>query len=164
MGILLGACGGDHATQAAPEEHSARDFYAAPLEAALDDVAERLVTRGFTPEGERVRGFLVEGTAGSTPLALRSGECSVVVLEASGALVETVLRVHGPEGGELARSAGGPGHAALRYCPVNTGSYYISYSARRGSGLYALASFRGPNGIELDLAALFPESSAEAEP
>ena len=151
------------AEQHAPR--SARDFYSVPLESALDRVAGRLVTRGFTPEGERHRGFLVEGTSSSAPLSMRSGECSILVLETSGALGELVLRVHGPDGGELARNAGRGGHAALRYCPPNTGTYYVTYTARRGSGLYCAAAFRGPNGIEMDLAGLFPQpATADVEP
>jgi len=98
-------------------------------------------------------------------VALRSGDCNILVLEASSALAEVDLRVYGPEGGELARGAGGGGHAALRYCPTNTGTYYVSCSARRGSGLYSMGSFRGPNGLEMDLASLFPEpSTTEPEP
>jgi len=99
------------------------------------------------------------------PLGLRAGECSVVIVNASAALEELVIRVHGADGGELARSSGGDAHAALRYCPPNAGTYYVAAVARRGSGLYAMENFSGPTGIDLDLATLFPNSAAaSAEP
>lgn len=160
----VAACGAPSEESEAPPR-SAAEFLSPSLEGALDRVAERLSTRGFRPRGDRARGFLVEGGAASTSLPLQAGECTIVVVETSEALQEVVLRVHGADGAELSRNTGDDNHGALRYCPPNAGTYYVVSAARRGSGLYSLATFRGPNGIDMDLDSLFPVSAAaSAEP
>ncbi len=82
---------------------------------------------------------------------MRTGRCYVVMAMGSSALRELDLRVHDGEGNEVAQDSRDGAFSALRYCPPQSGMYFVVAKAMEGSGLFSVRRFRGPTGLEIRL-------------
>ena len=136
----------------------AEEFRSERVEAMLEGASRVVRTRGFASEGvswpglaegaDVWRGFLLEQGSEVRAIAMRSGSCYVVVAVGSSALRELDLRVFDGDGAEVARDAEPGPAAALRFCPAQSGGYFVAPRAAAGSGLFAVRAFRGPAGLE----------------
>lgn len=142
---------------AEPEAPRAASYRSPPLEATLGDAGESLETRGYAAKGETWRGFLVQQDAVVRELPLRSGACTVLLGTASPGLRELDLHVFDADGAEVAGDDLTGPHAALRYCPTQSGTYYLVARSRTGNGLFAARRFAGPTGLVVRVDDLFPE-------
>lgn len=142
-------------TSAAPPGPTpAADFRSPRVQATLDGAARLLRTRGYLPDGAEARGFLVQHGTQVVPAPLRAGNCYVAVAVGSRAISSLELAMYDGEGALVAEAAAtdaAHGHAALRFCPPQSGGYWATMRAGDGSGLVALRRFRGPTGLELRL-------------
>ena len=140
---LLVACGVD--TVAEEEQAPTADEY---VSEALDDeltaIGGRVQQRGYTPEAEVWRGFLVDGSVATRRLGLRSGQCLAWVAVGSPQLRALEISVHDGDGAEMVRSA--PGEWGVRYCAATSGVHFAVLRAE-GDGLFAARRFDGPRGI-----------------
>lgn len=144
---LPSACDGD--ASADPPARRAAEFRSPAVEAELERAATVVRTRGFTDvDGTPWRGFLVDRGAAVDELRLRRGSCYVVLAAVSAAMEDLTIALYDSDGGEVAHSA--PGTRALRYCPPQTGTYFVALRAE-GSGLFAVARFEGPTGLDIRL-------------
>jgi hypothetical protein len=126
---------------------SASEFRSERVTQTLEEAARVVRTRGFSEQGEEWRGFLVEQGTEVRALPMRAWSCHVVVGVGSAALRELDVRVYDADGAEVARDAEQGVIAALRFCPAQNGTYYVTARAVAGSGLFALRSMRGPTGL-----------------
>jgi hypothetical protein len=155
----------DPAIGALEPEPRAADFRSARVEQAIEAAAEVVETRGFASAGEPWRGFLVEHASEVREEAMRAGTCYVVLGAGSAAVRELNLRVFDSDGGAVVADSDGGALAALRFCPAQSGTYYVSVQAALGSGLFAVRMFRGPTGLEIRTDDLFREvTPGEPEP
>lgn len=138
-----------------PESPRARDYRSSHVTAALRAARRVVETRGFALDGDEWRGFLVEHGTSVSDASLRSGSCYVVVATASSGLRELDLVVYDTDGGEVARDSDTGGHAAVRYCPAQTGTYYATARASAGSGVFAVQRFKGPTGLTVRIDDVF---------
>jgi hypothetical protein len=137
-----------------PGPTPAADFRSPHVQATLDHAARLLRTRGYTPDGTESRSFVVQHGTQVAPAPLRTGNCYVLVAAGSRAIGSLELAVYDGEGAKVAEPVGADaahGHAALRFCPPQSGGYWATVRAVDGSGLVALRRFRGPTGLELRL-------------
>jgi len=164
-GLVLGAGCGDEAEaeEAVPTRHAA-DFQSDWVQAVMAEADRAIQTRGFTAEGEEWRGFLVDQGTEVNEAPMHAGNCYAVLAAGSDALAELVLRVFDSDGAEVAVDASSGPHAALRYCPAHTGTYYVAALATDGTGLFAIRRYSGPPGLEVRLDDLFPEPPAGEAP
>jgi hypothetical protein len=123
----------------------------------MDAASELVRTRGFAASGPEWRGFLVEHGSDTREESMRPGTCSVVLGAASRSMRELDLRVFDSDGGEVAQDATSGALAALRFCPSQSGTYYVAVHASAGSGLFEVRSFRGPTGLEIRIDDVFRE-------
>ena len=120
------------------------------------EVAENLLkTRGFTPEGEEWRGFLVDQGSEVTEASLRGGSCYVVIATGSSSLQELNVRVFDSDGTQVARDGQAGPNAALRYCPPHGGAHYVAALATAGTGLFGVRRYVGPAGLAVRVDDLF---------
>jgi hypothetical protein len=161
LGLALPSCSeGGSDSSAAPR---ADEFRSSRVQQAMEGADGVLRTRGFGLFGEEWRGFLVENDTTIHELQMRSGTCYVAVAAASEAVRELDLRVFDSDGGEVAQDTETGSLSALRYCPGQSGSYYLAARASAGSGLFAVRTFRGPTGLAVRLDDLF-RNAAPVEP
>lgn len=137
-----------------PEPRAAA-YRSPPVEEAMELAAELVQTRGFRPNGEVRRGFLVEQSADTTERPMRTGSCDVILAAGSAAIRELDVTVYASDGSAVAADDIDGPSAALVYCPSQTGTYYLAVRATAGSGLFALRTFRGPTGLEVPIDDLF---------
>jgi hypothetical protein len=124
----------------------------------MDAAAEIVRTRGFAPSGEPWRGFLVDRASDVRELSMRSGTCHVVLAGASSEVRELNLRVFDSEGSEVVQDATSGPLAALRFCPHQSGTYFVAVQVSAGSGLFEVRSFRGPTGLDVRMDDVFREA------
>ncbi len=160
---LLGCGERRDAGEAEQDRPRAAEFRSSRVSRAMDAASEIVRTRGFAPDGEEWRGFLVDHASDVRELAMRAGTCHVVLAGASVEVRELNLRVFDSEGSEVVHDATSGPLAALRFCPHQSGTYYVAVRASAGSGLFEVRSFRGPTGLEIRIDDVFREAQA-AEP
>jgi hypothetical protein len=169
-GLLLCACdavpsAGDAAQD--PTAPRAADFRSAAVDEALQTADQVIRTRGFEPEGDPWRGFLVRQAAQVIPIALHASTCYLWAGTGSRAL-ELDLRVYDSEGREVADDGISGRGAALRFCPSMPGTFYLAARSANGSGIFGVRRYVGPTGLDVRLDDLFsavtPPLAAEAEP
>lgn len=133
----------------------ADDFRSEHAAGRLEVAGNLLRTRGFSPDGEEWRGFLVDQGSAVTEASFDGGRCYVVIATGSASLRELDVRVYDSDGTEVARDGrAGPG-AAVRYCPPHGGTHYVAAFATAGTGLFGVRRFRGPAGLEVRVDDLF---------
>lgn len=156
--LSLAACDADSPVGAVSDGPGrAAEFRSAAVTEAVSAAAEVVQTRGFAPTDGGHRGFLVEDTAEASEASMRSGSCYVALAAGSAALRELELAVYDADGVEVATDAHTGPHAAVLFCPTQTGIYYLTLRASAGSGLYELRTFRGPTGLTIGVDDLFRE-------
>ena len=162
--LLLAAAtwlvGCDEDAVAAPPAERAADFRADAVNRSLEAASAVVRTRGFAAGGDPWRGFLVEHQAGVEEAPMRAGTCTVVLAAASAALRELHLGIYDADGATVAE-AKGPGRAAARYCPSQSGTYYVAVRAAAGNGLFQVRRFRGPTGLDVRLDDVFREEAGD---
>ncbi len=154
-------CDRAEAAQPVPVQRAA-SFRSRAVDAALDKAGDALQTRGFAPDGTQWRGFLVDRASKVTDVSMSSGTCYVVIGEGSSAVREAR-----PAHLRQRRGRGGPGlhlgaGAVLRYCPAQSGRYYLAARATAGSGLFGVRRFRGPTGLHIRVDDLFKQPPSPA--
>ena len=136
----------------------AAEFRSARIEEALDGASEVVQTRGFSPlERGASRGFLVESATDVREESMRSGTCYVVLAAASAEMRELDVRIYDSGGVEVVGDASEGAQAALRFCPSQSGTYFVAVRAAAGAGLFEVRTFRGPTGLEIRTDDLFRE-------
>lgn len=157
--LLLVACeAAPRAEATADPSPRAAEFRSSAVSQAVDAASEVVETRGFAAQQGDARGFLVEHAADARETSMRSGNCYVAIAAGSAALRELDLRIHDPDGLEVAGDTGDGPRAALLFCPTQTGTYYLTVRATAGSGLYQVRTFRGPTGLEIRTDDLFRQA------
>jgi hypothetical protein len=151
----LGACDDEIVAEPAPSPRRASEYRSERLVPVLEAADEHVRTRGFAPEGDEWRGFLVDQGSAVDEVALEAGACYVWIGAASTALVELSLRTYDSDGAEVAQDAHPGATAALHFCPAHAGTYYVGALATRGTGLFAVRRYAGPTGLDLQLDDLF---------
>lgn len=129
----------------------------------MQEASEVLRTRGFAEMGTPRRGFLVEQAADVSEQAMRAGTCYVLLAAASTAMRELTIRVFDSDGGEVVQDTTTGPQAALRYCPVQSGTHFATAEASAGTGLFELRWFRGPTGLDIRIDDLFRTAPATGE-
>ncbi len=165
--VLLIACEAEPRAEATTADPSPRaaEFRSSAVSQAVDAASEVVETRGFTAQEGDARGFLVEHAADARETSMRSGTCYVAIAAGSAALRELDLRIHDPDGLEVAGDTDDGPRAALLFCPTQTGTYYLTVRATAGGGLYQVRTFRGPTGLEIRTDDLFRQvPGPRAEP
>ena len=143
------------------EAPRAADFRSPRVQRAMESASGVVRTRGFSVLGEPWRGFLVDQAADVREQPMRAGTCYLVLGAASSALRELNLRVFDSDGGEVVQDAMDGPMAALRFCPAQSGTYFVAVRAAAGSGLFEVRTFRGPTGLEVRIDDLFRDAPAE---
>jgi hypothetical protein len=164
---LLTACGqavGEELAATDEDAPRAADYRSTSVQDAIEGAADIVRTRGFAAVGEPRRGFLVDHSSDVEEQPMRAGTCYLVLAAASSAMRELDLRVFDSDGGEVVTDATNGPTAALRFCPSQSGTYFVTVSASAGSGLYELRSFRGPTGLDVRIDDLFRQQPAPTEP
>ena len=164
---LIAACGqaaGAELGAADEDAPRAADYRSTSVQDAIDGAADIVRTRGFAAVGGPRRGFLVDHSADVEEQPMRAGTCYLVLAAASSAMRELDLRVFDSDGGEVVTDVTNGPNAALRFCPSQSGTYFVTVSASAGSGLYELRSFRGPTGLDVRIDDLFRQQPAPTEP
>lgn len=165
--LALVACGCGQTTDAPTpiqDEPRAAEYRSSRIAQAVDAAAEVVETRGFSEGGESWRGFLVEHGSEVREVPMRTGTCWVVLAASSSNVRELILRVFDSDGGAVVEDTDSGPRAALRFCPSQSGTYYVAAQAAIGSGLFEVRTFRGPTGLEIRTDDLFREVAAEGTP
>lgn len=152
---LVAACDGAEAAGTEEELRRADDFRSERVSRGLDTAENLLRTRGFAPEGEEWRGFLIDQGSEVTEASLRGGGCYVVVTAGSASLRELDLRLFDGDGSEVAHDAHTGAGAALHYCPPHGGTRYVAALATAGTGLFGVRRYVGPSGLDVRIDDLF---------
>ena len=159
----LAGCG----TSATPDEEPASEsapaasFRSASVDEALEGMRRAAQTRGFSPDGEPQRGFVLEGSVEVRELSLVAGSCYAVLAAGSTGLREIDVALFLADGTEGERDDATGRTAALVYCPVHAGSYYVTIHASAGNGLFAVRLVRGPTGLDVTASDLLPSPPSE---
>lgn len=160
LGVSLACDEGASASPPPPAPPHAADFRSAGVDAALDAAGQVLRTRGFARDGEAWRGFVVGQSAQVSDVAMSAGTCHVVVAAGSSALRELDVHVFDADGSNLAQDASTGGRAVVRFCPSQSGTYYVAVRATAGSGLFGAVRYTGPTGLDIRLDDVFPAAAA----
>lgn len=146
--IALAAACSEPPPSEEPEEalRPADEYVSQELDAELDQIAERVRERGYSPADDPWRGFLVDGATATRRITVRSGRCVVLVAVASPQLLSLELAVHDGDGAEMVRSS--PGEWGVRYCAATSGVHFVVARAE-GDGLFAVRRFDGPRGLAI---------------
>ena len=159
---VLALCGCDSTESVAdlvePEPVRAADFQSTRVAQAVEAASGVVQTRGFATRNDAVRGFLVEHTADVREKSMHSGTCYVALAAASAAMRELDLRIYDSEGADVVSDSDDGPTAALRFCPTQTGTYYVTVRASAGSGLYEVRTFEGPTGLDIRTDDLFRDA------
>ncbi|MGE0787863.1 MAG: hypothetical protein AB7S26_19470 [Sandaracinaceae bacterium] len=161
--VVSTACSGDPGdVTVQPEPPRAEEYRSERVHEAIEAAAEVVQTRGFGTQDDAWRGFLVEHTADVRERSMRSGTCYVVLAAGSAAIRELNVRIYDGEGGEVVEDGIDGPNAALRFCPSQSGVYYVTVRASAGSGLIEMRTFRGPTGLAIRVDDLFQPTPAES--
>lgn len=156
--VLVGCDPGETGvTTVEPEPPRAAEYRSARVEEAVDAASEVVRTRGFSTRDDAFRGFLVEHAADVREKPMRSGTCYVVLAAGSSAIRELDVRIYDSDGVEAVQDGDDGPMAALRFCPAQSGIYYVTVRASAGSGLYEVRTFRGPTGLDIRTDDIFRE-------
>jgi len=140
----------------APRAPAAAAAYRSPaLERDVARAAAVVETRGYASVGSPWRGFLVQQAPATRPLRLQPGTCTVAIAASSEAVRELDLRVYDADGGEVGQDTLVGRDAALRFCPSQSGTYYLVARATAGNGLFVSRRFQGPAGLDVRIDDLF---------
>lgn len=164
LALALSACGEASGDAPEPPEERAAEYRSSSVQQAMDAAASLVRTRGFAGTGEEWRGFLVDHASDVRELPMRSGTCYVVIGAASSAVRELNLRVFDSDGGEVVHDSTSGALAALRFCPSQSGTYYVAAHASAGSGVFEVRAFRGPTGLEIRIDDIFREVAPPESP
>ena len=160
LALVLANCGQPSeadAPETTDETARAADYQSTRVEEAIVSASDVVQTRGFAALGEEWRGFLVDHDSNVREQPMRAGTCYLVLGAASAAMRELDLRVFDSDGGQVVQDGTTGPTAALRFCPSQSGTYYIAVRASAGSGLYEVRTFRGPTGLDVRIDDLFRE-------
>lgn len=162
LGVLLLGCA-DPAEVVAPIEAEdglrAAEFRSTRVTQTLDAASDIVRTRGFAASTLSWRGFLVDHAADVREQSMRAGTCYVILAAASPGMRELDLRVFDSDGGEIVQDGADGARAAVRFCPSQSGTYYLTLEASAGSGLFEVRTFRGPTGLDVRTDDVFREAS-----
>lgn len=156
---VFSACtlGEDPSTE---ERATASEYRSASVDEGLDRALRAAQTRGFSPDEDVFRGFVLEGSVDVHEVTLAAGSCYAVLAAGSTGLRELDLALYLADGTEGARDTATGNAAALLYCPVHAGTYYVTLRASAGSGLFGVRVAHGPTGLDVTAAELLPEAPA----
>lgn len=143
---------------------AATEFRSSRVQGAIEAASALVRTRGFAAMESDWRGFLVEHSSDVREVPMRSGTCYVGLAAASGGVRDLNLRVFDSDGGEVVSDGATGPLAALRFCPSQSGTYYVAVVASSGSGLFEVRTFRGPTGLEIRMDDVFREVVPPVEP
>lgn len=153
--------GDDASTESTDAVHAA-EYRSASVDEGLDRALRAAQTRGFSPEGDDIfRGFALEGSVQVDEVTLGAGSCYAVLAAGSTGVRELDLALFLADGTEGARDATTGRTAALLYCPVHAGTYYLTLRASAGSGLFGVRVAHGPTGLDVTAADLLPPVPSE---
>jgi hypothetical protein len=138
------------------EAPRAAEYRSETVDEGLDTTLRAAQTRGFSPDEDVFRGFVVEGGVQVHEISLVAGSCYALLAAGSTGLREVDLALFLADGTEGARDATSGRSAALLYCPVHAGTYYVTLRASAGSGLYGIRVAHGPTGLDVTAADLLP--------
>lgn len=138
----------------------ASEYRSASVDEGLDRALRAAQTRGFSPDEDVFRGFVLEGSVDVHEVTLAAGSCYAVLAAGSTGLRELDLALYLADGTEGARDTATGNTAALLYCPVHAGTYYVTLRASAGSGLFGVRVAHGPTGLDVTAAELLPETPA----
>lgn len=136
------------------------EFFSAKVNRRLLHVNQALRTRGFTELDEPWRGFLVEQVPSVRELRLKARRCYVVAAVTSEGAQSVQIWLMDSEGADAMHGVSAHRGAGLRYCPTQSGTFYVVTRSSAGHGLVAEQAFSGPTGLEVNLAALFEENES----
>lgn len=160
--VALAGCGtAEPTTDVAAEDPPASSFRSVSVDEALDGMRRAAQTRGFSPDGEPQRGFVLEGSVEVRAFSLVAGSCYAVLAAGSAGLREIDVALYLADGTEGGRDGATGRTAALVYCPVHAGTYYVTVHASAGNGLFAVRLTRGPTGLDVTAADLLPTAQGE---
>jgi hypothetical protein len=163
--VILGGCG--NSTQTDPEPlvaPPATEFQSEPVRVTLEGATEVVETRGFVPDGELWRGFLVDRGSEVREVELTSRACYLALAASTEAMREVDLVLYAPDGTEAAQDVLNGSVSALHVCPPHPGTHYLAVRARSGTGLFAAQVFAGPRGLEVRLDDVFGSPPQVSEP
>lgn len=158
--VSLSACTLDAAEGGSGEAPRAEEFRSSTVDQGLDATLRAAQTRGFSPEDDVFRGFVVEGSVAVHEVTLAAGSCYAVLAAASTGVRELDLTLFLADGTEGARDATTGRTTAALYCPVHAGTYYVTVRASAGSGLYGVRVAHGPTGLDVTASDLIPPDTA----
>lgn len=161
VAVLLSACSLGQDEAASTEEHHAAEYRSESVDEGLDATLRAAQTRGFSPEDDVFRGFVLEGSVGVHEITLAAGSCYAVLAAGSTGLREIDVALFLADGTEGARDATTGRTTALLYCPVHAGTYYVTVQASAGSGLFGVRIAHGPTGLDVTAADLLPAPPSE---
>ncbi len=141
----------------------ASEFRSSRVQSAMDAASALVRTRGFAVVESDWRGFLVEHSSDVREVPMRSGTCYVAIAAASSGVRDLSLRVFDSDGGQVVSDGATGPLAALRFCPSQSGTYYVAVVASAGSGLFEVRTFRGPTGLEIRMDDVFREVAPPVE-
>ncbi len=162
--LASSGCGQASGDAPPPPEPRAAEFRSSSVQQAIESASSLVRTRGFAVTGEDWRGFLVDHASDVRELPMRSGTCYVVIGAGSSAMRELNLRVFDSDGGEVVHDGASGPRAALRFCPSQSGTYYVAAHAAAGSGVFEVRTFRGPTGLEIPMDDVFREVAPAESP
>ncbi len=142
------------------QDTRAVEFFSAKVNQRLERLNKALRTRGFTELNEPWRGFLVEQVPSVRELRLKARRCYVVAAVTSDGVQTVQIWLMDSEGADAMHGVSAHRGAGLRYCPTQSGTFYVVTRSSVGHGLVAEQVFFGPTGLEVDLAALFGENES----
>lgn len=162
LALALAGCGtGAPPDETASEAPPAASFRSASVDEALEGMRRAAQTRGFSPEGEPQRGFVLEGSIEVRELSFVAGSCYALLAAGSTGLREIDVALYLADGTEAERDGATGRTAALVYCPVHAGTYYVTVHASAGNGLFAVRVVRGPTGLDVTATDLLPAAQGE---
>jgi hypothetical protein len=155
---MLGCTLGETDASESSEPSPAIEYRSETVDEGLDATLRAAQTRGFSPDEDAFRGFVVEGSVQVHEVSLSAGSCYAVLAAGSTGLREVDLALFLADGSEGARDTTTGRSAALLYCPVHAGTYYVTVRASAGSGLYGIRVAHGPTGLDVTAADLLPSA------
>lgn len=156
---LVSGCSGFGESPSGEDSLPAAEYRSASVDEGLDATLRAAQTRGFSPDGDVTRGFLLEGSVDVHEVALAAGSCYAVLAAGSTGLREIDLALYLADGSEGARDGATGRSAALLYCPVHGGTYYLTLRASAGNGLFGVRVANGPTGLDVTATDLLPAPS-----
>jgi hypothetical protein len=159
-GLALASCTLEGDAPSAEERAPASEYRSASVDEGLDRALRAAQTRGFSPDEDVFRGFVLEGSVEVHEVTLQAGSCYAVLAAGSTGLRELDVALYLADGTEGTRDGASGRTAALLYCPVHAGTYYVTVRASAGSGLFGVRVAHGPTGLDVTAAELLPEAPA----